>query len=66
MATANFSPKQELLELIQGLPDDSSYQDILHEIVVARIVDRGLADVDAGRTMNDNEMNRTIESWRDE
>lgn len=66
MATAAFSPKQELLELIQGMPDDSSYQEILHEIVITRMVDRGLADVDAGRSISDEEMNRTIESWRDE
>lgn len=66
MATAAFSPKQELLELIQGMPDDSSYQEILHEIVIIRMVDRGLADVDAGRSISDEEMNRTIESWRDE
>jgi len=66
MATAAFSPKQELLELIQGMPDDSSYQEILHEIVIIRMVDRGLADVDAGRSIGDEEMNRTIESWRDE
>jgi len=66
MATAAFSPKQELLELIQAMPDDSSYQEILHEIVITRMVDRGLADVDAGRSISDEEMNRTIESWRDE
>ena len=48
------------------MPDDSSFQEILHEIVIIRMVDRGLADVDAGRSISDEEMNRTIESWRDE
>ena len=66
MGTAAFSPKQELLELIQGMPDDSSYEEILHEIVVARIVDRGLTEVDDGRSIPDDEIRSTIESWRDE
>lgn len=48
------------------MPDDSSYEEILHEIVIARMVDRGLADVDAGRSNSDEETRSAIESWRDE
>jgi hypothetical protein len=66
MATAASSPKQGLLQIIQGMPDDSSYEEILHEIVIARMVDRGLADVDAGRSNSDEETRSAIESWRDE
>jgi hypothetical protein len=57
------SAKEQVLGLVEGLPDDSSYDEILQELVFARMVSRGLADVTAGRTIGDEEMRRTIESW---
>jgi predicted transcriptional regulator len=47
------------------MPDDSTYDEILQELVMARMVERGLADVEAGRTLSDEEMRDTIDSWRD-
>lgn len=57
------SAKEQIIELVQDLPDDSSYDEILQELVVARMVARGLADVEAGRVISDEEMKRTIDSW---
>lgn len=53
------------MELVEDMPEDSSYDEILQELVFNRMIDRGLADVDAGRLISDDEMKRTIESWRD-
>jgi len=52
-----------MIRLIQELPDDSSYDEILKELAFARMVDRGVADADAGRIITDEEMKRTIDSW---
>ena len=60
------SPKDALIGLIESLPEDSTYEEILQEIVIARMVDRGLADVDAGRAISDEEMRQTIDSWDEE
>jgi hypothetical protein len=49
MATAETTPKELMLETIQELPDDSSYEEILRELAFARMVERGLADSAAGR-----------------
>jgi predicted transcriptional regulator len=57
------SVKERMIRLIQELPDDSSYDEILKELAFARMVDRGLADADAGRVITDEEMKRTIDSW---
>ena len=45
------------------MPDDSSYDEIVQELVFGRMVSRGLADVKAGRTISDDEMKQTIASW---
>jgi predicted transcriptional regulator len=58
------SAKDAVVAIVQDMPDDSSYDDIVRELVFNRMVERGLADVDAGRTISDQEMERTIESWR--
>ena len=55
--------KEQIIELVRDLPDDSSYDEILQELVFARMVERGLADVQAGRVISDEEMKRTIDSW---
>ena len=40
-----------MLDIIGRQPDDSSYEEILRELVYARMVQRGLADSDAGHTI---------------
>ncbi len=39
------------------------YDEIVQELAFARMVSRGLSDVKAGRTISDEETQRTIESW---
>ena len=41
--------KDELIRLIQDQPDDSSQEEILRELAFAAMVERGIADSDAGR-----------------
>jgi predicted transcriptional regulator len=56
--------KEQLIRVIQDQPDDSSPEEILRELAFATMVERGLADADAGRTISNEEMARRIESWR--
>ncbi len=58
------SVKEAMTEIIARQPDDSSYDEILRELAFARMVQRGLSDADAERTVPDDEIKRTIESWR--
>ncbi len=60
MATA----KEQMAKIVQEQPDDSSYDEILRELAFARMVERGLADSLAGRTISDEEMSRRIKTWR--
>jgi predicted transcriptional regulator len=56
--------KAQLIRVIEDQPDDSSYEEILRELAFAAMVERGIADSDAGRTIPNDEMGRRIESWR--
>jgi predicted transcriptional regulator len=59
------SAKQTVVELVESLPEDSSYDEILQELIMNRMIERGLADVEAGRTISNEEMAKTIDSWHD-
>lgn len=55
--------KERIVEIIQQQPDDSSYEQILRELAFARMIDRGLEDSRAGRTISNEEMERRIRTW---
>lgn len=56
--------KEELFRLIEGQPDDSSREEIVRELAFHVMVQRGLADADAKRTISNEEMAQRIRSWR--
>jgi predicted transcriptional regulator len=56
--------KEQLIQVIQDQPDDSSAEELLRELAFAAMIERGLADSDAGRTIPNEEMARRMESWR--
>ena len=50
MATKADTVKAKARELIEQLPDNVTWDDVAYEIAVRRSIERGLADLDAGRT----------------
>ena len=58
------SAKEQMKAIIDQQPEDSSYDEILRELTFARMVERGLADSDARRTISHAEMGRRIKTWR--
>ena len=42
--------KEEAHRLVDNLPDSATWDDLIHEIYVRQVIERGLADSDAGRT----------------
>ena len=43
--------KQAAKELIEQLPDQSTWDDIMYEMYVKQKIEEGLADIEAGRTI---------------
>ncbi len=56
--------KKQLTKLIQEQPDDSSPEEIVRELAFHIMVQRGLADSSAGRTISNEEMGRRIRVWQ--
>jgi predicted transcriptional regulator len=56
--------KEQITQLIQRQPDDSSYDEIIRELAFDLMVQRGLKDSDAGRTITNEEMQRRIKTWQ--
>ena len=58
------SAKETMKEIIARQPEDSSYDEILRELAFARMIQRGLDDSDADRTVSDEQIKEKLESWR--
>jgi hypothetical protein len=56
--------KEELKKLIEEQPEDSSREEIVRELAFHVMVERGLADSDAGRIISNDKMARRIRSWQ--
>ena len=55
--------KEKMAEIIDELPDDSTYDEILRELAFRRMVERGLKNSNEGNTIANDEMERRIKSW---
>jgi predicted transcriptional regulator len=44
------TPKQAAKQLIEQLPEQASWDDIMYELYVKQKIEEGLADIEAGRT----------------
>lgn len=63
MATTQPSVKEKMVQIIERQPEGSSFDEILRELAFARMIERGLDDVDHSRTVNHEAVRRQVESW---
>ncbi len=57
--------KKELMQkALQELPDDADYDEAIDRLLYLQGVERGLADADAGRLTNHEELLKQIKTWR--
>ena len=55
------TPKDAVLELVKGLPDNASIEDIQYHLYVLQKIRKGLKDVEEGRTISQEEMEKRFE-----
>lgn len=55
--------KEEVLRILERLPDDASLEDIQYQIYVLQKIDYGLADVEDDHTISEEEFDRRMEKW---
>ena len=55
--------KERVIELIRNLPEDVTIDDVLGELYFKAQVDAGLAELDAGRSVSHDEVQRRMSKW---
>jgi predicted transcriptional regulator len=58
------TPKEQILAIIEELPDDCTLDDIEREIYFNKKIDRGLEDMAKGDTISDEEFEKEILNWQ--
>jgi hypothetical protein len=57
-------PKDEALSLIQAMPADSSYDELIAALRVRQETWRGIEQGEAGQVVSSEEARRVAQSWR--
>ena len=52
--------KSETLQIIDHLPDEASWDDLMYRIYVRQKIDRGIADSEAGRVYTSDEIRKEL------
>jgi len=55
--------KQEVMELLQQLPDDSSLEEIQYHLYVRQKIQRGLRDVEQAKVHTQEEVEKRMKKW---
>jgi predicted transcriptional regulator len=55
--------KEEAIELIRRLPDDTTLEDIQYHLHVQQKVRRGMQDVEEGRVYTQEEVEKRMKRW---
>ena len=58
---STFSVKDAVTSVVQSLPDDVSWDEVHYRLYVRQQIEVGLADSDAGRLMDTDEMRRRLD-----
>jgi hypothetical protein len=56
--------KEQVNEVVQRQPDDSSFDEIVRELAFDLMVQRGLKDSDDSRMISNEEMQGRIKTWQ--
>ena len=56
--------KEHVKKIVDSLPEDSSYDEILKELAFAKMIRQGLDDVKNGRVVSNEAMQQKIRQWQ--
>ena len=55
--------KQSAIKIIEQLPDEASYEDIMDRLLFMQKVDAGLEDIRQGRVVTHKEAKKRLARW---
>ena len=57
------SAKEEVMELLKEIPDDSTFEEIQYHLYVRQKIQHGIKDIEEGRTYTQEEMEKRTKKW---
>ena len=57
------APKKQIKQIVDSLPEDSSYDEILKELAFYKMIEKGLKDSDQKKVISNEEMKKRISAW---
>ncbi len=57
------APKQLVKKIVDSLPEDTSYDEILKELAFNKMIQKGLKNSKEGKVISNKEMKKRIQSW---
>ncbi len=55
--------KEEVRRMLESLPDDATLEDIQYRIYVRQAIAAGLRDIDQGRVVSQEDVERRMSRW---
>ena len=55
--------KEEVRRILDSLPDDATLEDVQYRIYISQAIVAGLRDVDEGRVISQEEVERRMGRW---
>ena len=56
-------PKEEVRRMLDQIPDDASFEDIQYHIYVCQKIELGLRDIEEGRVISQEDIERRMSKW---
>ncbi len=56
--------KEQVQHILENLPDEASLEDIQYHICVRQKIEQGLEDIEGGRVISYEEVQRRLTKWR--
>lgn len=57
------TPKKAAIQLLEKADDSISFEEIIYELHVLQKIDRGLTDIQEGRTIMHDEVKEEFKKW---
>lgn len=61
--SVELTPKKAAIQLLEKADDNITYEEIMYELHVLQKIDRGLTDVQQGRTKSHDEVKKEFKKW---
>ncbi|MCK4784771.1 MAG: hypothetical protein KAV87_13545 [Desulfobacteraceae bacterium] len=55
--------KEEVRRMLDQIPDDASFEDIQYHIYVCQKIELGLRDIEEGRVISQEDIERRMSKW---